>query len=249
MVHHRLLRRPDPSASQVLSYIFRSLVILLAVAQFVEEACFRCVRVLFSLSSLRTSSTSPPRFARLAWSLPQPYHQATAGLGRWRALSLYALATSGRSPRPSSSPSPSLRFWAFFFSRTSTHSALPCLPAAAAAAERSDNTTFAARHHQPTTGSRRWGALSPYVMSACRRPPLAASVAVQTRLQRLCSVPSPRHLCSFSRRIGRCFARSRPEQCRCSGESSADNVFYAARPRHSLSNDVPGSKFSSPPPP
>ena len=46
-------------------------------------------------------------------TIPQRYHQATTVWEGWRALSLYAFAANGRSPRPSSLLTPSLRLRTF----------------------------------------------------------------------------------------------------------------------------------------
>lgn len=66
------------------------------------------------MSSVSTSS--PPLVSLLALSLiafaplifTTSAHQATSACGRLRAISRYALSASVRSPRPSSSPSPTL---------------------------------------------------------------------------------------------------------------------------------------------
>ena len=94
-------------------------------------------------------------------------------------------------------------------------------------------------HHQTTTGSWRWRALSPYATAASRRQPRVACVTVQAPLT-ACSLRhdlNPFSVCFL--RESPCFACCLPEYEHCSGKKIAVNVFDAARLRRPLSNDVP----------
>ena len=125
----------------------------------------------------------------------QQYHQTISGWGRWRVLSLYAFVASGRSPQPPSTPTPSLRLRSF---------PLLCCCLLLLLQDRTPLLS-PPRCHQPTTGSRRWRALSLYAGAACRRPPQAVFMAVQVPLCRLCSVPSPQPLLRCSGQAGALF--------------------------------------------
>ena len=117
----------------------------------------------------------------------QHYHQATTGWGRWRALSLYAFAASGRSPRSSSSLTPSLI-------------EVACIPAAVllhgAAAARLHGTALATTAspaedwfeemaHPRSTLGRRVGVRPRLLLWRCRHPYTACAL-FHHRKQPLC---------------------------------------------------------------
>ena len=98
-------------------------------------------------------------------------------------------------------------------------------------------------HHQATTGSWRWRALSPYATAASQRQSRAACVTVQAPFT-ACSLwhdHNPIAVCLL--RESPCFAGRPPGHEHCSGNKIAVKFFGAARLRRPLSNDVPELLF------
>ena len=155
---------------------------------------------------------------------------------------------SGRPPRtpfppsPTSSPSFNGRLLgclSSFSSPCMLHLLLPVpeiLPTAAAFSP-------ILHHHQTMTGSWRWRALSPYATAVSQRQTLAACVTLQAPFT-ACSLRhdhNPIAVCLL--RESPCFAGRFPKHKHCPGKKIAVSVFFAARLRRPLSNDVPLRAF------
>ena len=141
------------------------------------------MHVLFFLSSVSTSSTSPLRLARLACAAFATTAVSPSGDWFGEVARPVAIRFGGKWPLASD------------ILLADAQLEVACI-AATCCCCCDDCTTMLSppRNNQPTTGSRRWLALSLYTAAACRHPSQAAFVVAQAPLHRLCSVSSSQPL-------------------------------------------------------